>query len=390
MRNTIEYLLKHNIFLQKAYQTVLSAFFRLIGIFIRTDDRLILFSAFNGKNYNDSPKAVYEYMKMLPECASFRFVWAFEHPNQFPKPDCEKVKTDTWKYFITALKAKYWVTNVNIGRGLHFKKKATVYLNTWHGTGPKKGGNAVNGRKDYNFSDIDILCCDGEYLKEIMIRDFGASEENILMCGRPREDELYHATPEKVRSCREKLNLPPDKKVILYAPTWRDSKNGGKSYPLDLPIHPELWEKELKDDYIVLIRAHSLVTDLMKINYTSFIRNVSAHPDINDLYLASDLLISDYSSAFTDYSILSKPMLCFAYDYASFDRERGLYFDLRDHFDVLFTEDELLQKIKNLDSGREREIAEKYRNHFIRRQDNATQQCVRRLLELSQRQKSGE
>lgn len=385
MKTRLEYILKHNLYIQSVYKYVFSVFFKFIGLFIRTDEKLVLLNSFGGRHYNDSPKVLFEHMICDPSFDNFKFVWAFEHPEKFDIPRAEKIKIDTWKYFKTALKAKYWITSVNIERGLNFKKKETVYLNTWHGTGPKISGNGVLGRKDYDFSYVDILCCDGEYLKNIFLKDYNALEKNILLSGRPREDELYKLTEEKIEEYRRLLDIPKGKKVIFYAPTWRESTNLGKSYSIKLPMDIEKWRSQLQDEYVILLRTHSFTNEIVGIEFDDFIRNVSDYPEINHLYAVSDVLISDYSSVFFDFAILEKPIICFAYDYEEYVRTRGLYFDLEKEFPggVLRTEDEVIDKILNMDYLKMCKETSEFRERFVSRGDNATEMCITELLKRS-------
>ena len=106
MRQRLIYILKHNAAVQAVYCVVMSFVLRVMGLFIKTDDHLVLFVSFMGKNFNDSPKAIYDYMKAHQEYSGYRSIWAFEDPSKFP--DLETVKIDTPAYFKTALKAKYW------------------------------------------------------------------------------------------------------------------------------------------------------------------------------------------------------------------------------------------------------------------------------------------
>ena len=124
MRQRLIYVLKHNVILQKLYRVNMSFVFRVLGLLLPTDDNLVIFVSFMGMGFNDSPKAIYDYMQAHPEYEHYRCVWAFEHPEKFP--NLETVKIDTPAYFKTALKAKYWITNTNIERGLRFKKKNQV------------------------------------------------------------------------------------------------------------------------------------------------------------------------------------------------------------------------------------------------------------------------
>jgi CDP-glycerol glycerophosphotransferase len=139
-KNKIEYILKHNLLIQKTYKSIFSLVFKTIRFFVKTNQNLVLINSFGGRRYNDSPRTVYERILTNSDLNHLTVVWAFEKPEEFDIPS-KKVKIDTLQYFLTALKAKYWISNVNIERGLHFKKKQTRYLNTWHGIPLKLVGN---------------------------------------------------------------------------------------------------------------------------------------------------------------------------------------------------------------------------------------------------------
>ncbi|MBQ6904254.1 MAG: CDP-glycerol glycerophosphotransferase family protein, partial [Lachnospiraceae bacterium] len=182
MHDKLAFLIKHTSVIQFFYRYIMSFVFRFIGLFIRTDEKLILFNSYGGDRYDDSPQVLYEAIKKDDRFAGYHFVWAFCNPVKFNKEkypeiwnaQTKLVKIDSLSYFIAALKAKVWITNVNIERGLHFKKKKTIYLNTWHGTGPKKSGNAIAGRRDYDFSYVDIICVDGKHSRDSMVKWFNA------------------------------------------------------------------------------------------------------------------------------------------------------------------------------------------------------------------------
>ena len=235
MRDRLIYILKHNKFIQKLYVVIMGFVFRIWGMFQKTDEKLVLFVSFMGKNFNDSPKVMYDYMQSHPGYKKYRCVWAFEHPESFP--ELETVRIDTPAYFKTALKAKYWITNTNIERGLKFKKIDQVYLNTWHGIALKYIGNDCPGRKDYNFDTLDYLVVSGDHDERVFKSAFNAKSSSYLRCGMPRNEELWLADDNAKAQMRKELGIPEDKKVILYAPTWRESTDGGKTYAIKPPIH---------------------------------------------------------------------------------------------------------------------------------------------------------
>lgn len=377
MKACLEYLIKHNVFVQLCYRKVVSFFFNILGCFIKTDPKLVLLTSMSGDQYSDSPEVLFQAMLKDNHFKDYHYIWAFKAPEKFKVPHAETIKIDTMRYFITALKAKIWITNVNIERGLNFKKKHTIYLNTWHGTGPKKGGNAVPGRKDYDFSRVDIFCCDGQYTHDVFVKWWNAKEENMLWCGRPREDELFDFAPSDAISIRKKIGWPDNKKVILYMPTWRESNNR--------ELNLNLWRKKLSQDYVLLIREHHF-SKYDEIDNDGFIYDVSKYNDVNELYYISDILISDYSSAFFDYGLLGKPMLCYAYDYDSYIKSPGLFMDLKNEFPtgIQYSEEEVIEKILNMNYQQACAATKNYVKKYVDHSQNATQCCLNKLIELTE------
>lgn len=380
MRQRLAYFLKHNLLLQKIYKVCMSGAFRFLGLFIATDPNLVLFSSFMGSKYNDSPKAIYDYMQSHQQYKKYRCVWAFEKPADYP--GLETVKMDSVRYFVTALRAKYWITNTNIERGLSFKKKKTVYLNTWHGIALKKIGNDCPGRKDYNFKTLDYLCVSGNHDEQVFRSAFGAEENCYLRCGMPRNDVLWQATQQQKDQYREKLGIAPNKKVILYAPTWRDSADGGRSYAIKLPVDFAAWKAKLGKEYVVLFRAHHITTEVQDVQFDDFIRDVSDYPEVNDLMIAADMLITDYSAIAFDYAILCRPILCYAYDYETYLADRGTYFDIDEKYPMKScrTQQELLEKIVTLDYEKESANTKVFRYAFVQYGKDATRQCVEKVF----------
>lgn len=383
MKSKIEYILKHNVFIQQTYKLVLSLFFRFIGLFVRTNQNLILFNSFGGRKYNDSPKNIFEYMISQKSYQNLTFVWAFEQPENFDIPQANKIKIDSWKYFITALRAKYWVSSVNIERGLKFKKKQTIYLNTWHGAGTKKIGNAVAGRKDFDYSNVNIMLVQSHYEMEIFAKDFQVREQSFLLSGFPRGDELFNTSASQIEDYKEALNIPKDKRVILYAPTWRESTNKGLSYDLKPPISIEKWQKKLESDYVVLFRTHAFTTKVMNLHFNDFIRDTSSYDNLNHLLLISDVLITDYSTIVFDFSILGKPFLCFGYDYDEYKKERGFYIDLELEYPngVQYNEDEILELVINMDYPAQCKAVKDFKTKFIEAGGKATERAVSSLMQ---------
>lgn len=386
MHDKLEYMIKHNVLIQFLYRHIMSFVFRFVGLFVKTDNRLILINSFGGEQYSDSSKVLYKALLIDKRFSDYHFAWAFDDPERFSEKSCpdvhnsrtELVKIDTFSYFITALKAKVWISNVNIERGLHFKKKGTIYLNTWHGTAPKKGGNAYKGRKDYDFSYVDILCVDGEYEKSVMTEMYNGLEKNMLWCGRPREDELFTFTASDRNRIRSELNIPKEKKALLYMPTWREGINHGLDW--------DEWERRLGNQYVVLVRTHHF----SKVNIFSghgngFWIDVSTYPNVNDLYWVSDILISDYSSAIFDFGLLGRPVISFAKDHDAYMKEYGLFMsDWENRFPngVMRSDEQVIRFIETMDYSEQAAVCKAFIDSIVSHPGSATDACINRLNEL--------
>lgn len=384
-RARLDYILKHNYFIYQVFNFSVSSFLKVLGWFIKIDDKMIVFSGHTRK-YNDSPRTLYEYMLNNPKkYGQYKCVWALEDPENVDIPGNPiKVKTDTLKYFITTLKAKYWIACVNIERSLHYKKKGCRYLNTWHGTPLKHVGNDAGGRKDYDFSSMDLFCYASDYEKDIYQRAFHTKDTAMIGTGLPRNDELYKTTEKEIAEIKTRLNIPNDKKVILYAPTWRDSTDNGKTCSIKPPIEVKKWEKELQKDYIVLFRMHAYTNKLLGLEFNDVLRDFSSYPNVNDLFKIADILISDYSASIVDFAILERPILCFAYDYERYSSDRGIYMDYTKDMPsgILKTEDEVLDSIKTMDYVEEcGKTKVMLKNKLLHYGGNATEECLTKLFE---------
>lgn len=384
-RARLDYWLKHNKAFYKFFNLTVSNAFKLWGFFIPMDDKLVIFSA-HSRKYNDSPKALYEYMISHPEIyGNYKYVWALEDPEHVNIPGpAKKIKSDTLEYFKTTLKAKYWITCVNIERSLHYKKKKCRYMNTWHGAPIKFGGNDAVGRQDYDFSSVDVYSYASEFELNISKHSLGYRDDACIPYGPPRNDVLYHTTEEEVAEIKKKLGLPLDKKLILYAPTWRDSSDGGKTYAMKPPVDMNKFKNALKDDYIFLMRTHQYTNKLLGVEFDDFCRDFCSYPDVNDLLKVSDIMISDYSAIIADFSIFEKPILCFAYDYEDFKSSRGLYLDYTKDMPsgILRSDDEVISYIQNMNFDEEcRKTKSLLKEKLAKYGGNATKMCLDKLFE---------
>ena len=314
------------------------------------DDKLVYFQTFSGRGYSDSPKAMYEYMRKAPEYKDYKFVWSFREPEKYRElledGRTELVKFRTRADNIALRKAKYWIANYRMLDYQH-PRKGQIYVQCWHGTPLKRLGydidasdNAMNSigeiREKYrtDAKKFSYLLSPSPFASEKFATawDLNATHQThkIIEEGYPRNDRLINAGDEERTGIRKKLGVD-DKKVILYAPTWRDNQHiSGEGYSYKTEVDFDRLKEALGDKYVILFRAHYLVANSFDFDrYDGFVRDVSSYDDINDLYLASDLLITDYSSVFFDYSNLERPVIFYMYDLDQYEHEmRGFYLSL--------------------------------------------------------------
>ena len=380
-------IIKYFSWVYKIYYCIFSVLINLLKLVIQPNDKLILFNSYGGRKYDDSPKVIYEEMIRDARFHDFRYVWAFHEPERFDVPGTAiKIKTNSIRYFITALEARAWITNSGITRGLRFKGKKTFFLNTWHGTPIKSMGIDVTD-PDIAFiapktARIDKMNVQSQYEVELFGRAFGLENSQFLQCGLPRNDALVRCTREENLALKRRLKIPEDKKVILYAPTFRDYEHdAGRNCILMPPINLNTWQTALQTGFVLLFRVHYEVAKSMEIKENDFVRDMTGYPVLDELMKVADVLISDYSSIFFDFSVMDKVMLHFTYDYDEYARRRGLYFDIREWLSGANQEEKVIDILKNLNWTAEVDRCIQFREHFVNFYGNATKQTLNCIAE---------
>lgn len=359
--------------------------FRMMCIKYPTDEKTIMFNAFNGKQWADSPKAIYEYMLRDERFADFKFIWTFrrekleEIRDQFTDPRTTLVLYRSRDFYEAHARAKYLVTN---WRMLPFliKKRNQVLIETWHGTPLKKigldstiEGNPLTSQKEshkHYFDDAkryDYFVSPSAFCTRVFATAFGLDQlhkENILIeTGYPRNDFLISHLPEDEVRIKKELGIPLDKKIILYAPTWRDNQHAlGVGNTLDVDSTFSKFMREISDDYVVLLRLHYLIASQVDVTeYGGRVFDFSKLDDVNLLYVISDILITDYSSVFFDYANLNRPILFYMYDLEEYRTQiRDFYIDLEElPGPIVMTQEALLNAVYRTD-----DIAEEYRERY--------------------------
>ncbi|WP_416043174.1 CDP-glycerol glycerophosphotransferase family protein [Bacillus halotolerans] len=345
---------------------VYSVLFQLFALLPR-NNKLILFESYSGKQFSCNPRAIYEYLQENKDRYDYKLIWSIDkrYMSALEGVDAAYIKRFSFKWLWYMATAKYWITNSRLPLWIP-KPKKTLYVQTWHGTPLKKLANDMDEvhmpgttteKYKQNFlreaSKWDYLISPNAYSTEIFKSAFQFNKE-IIEAGYPRNDILYSSNKESlIKKVKQELGINEDKKVILYAPTWRDNefKKVGQ-YKFKLQFDLEEMKSELGESVVILLRMHYLVSEQFNLGkYNDFVKDVSLYKDIRDLYLISDLLITDYSSVFFDYINLKKPIVFFVYDLPIYrDSIRGFYFDFQQKTPGSFvqTSEELIKTVKDL------------------------------------------
>lgn len=342
--------------------TVFRWCFFLIGR-LPAKSNLIVFESFFGRQYSCNPRAIYEYMH--DHCPEYRLVWSAskDHIDLFRRHELPYVRRFSIRWLFCMTRANFWVTNVRLPAWM-VKPKHTVYLQTWHGTPLKRlaldmdevhmpGTNSEKYKMNFlkESSRWDFLIAPNLYSSKIFKRAFGFNGQ-MIESGYPRNDILYRDHRQQlIRALKEKCGLPADKKILLYAPTWRDNQFYAKGrYKFSLALDLDRMREKLQTDYVLMMRTHYLIADQLDFSaYEGFVRDFSNYEDIRDLYLMADLLITDYSSVFFDYANLRRPIVFFTYDIEDYrDHLRGFYFDFEKEAPgpIVRTTDEVIREVR--------------------------------------------
>jgi len=298
----------------------------------------IFFEAWKGRQYSDNPRAIHE--ELVRRGDPRRMVWAVENHGVETPDGVETVVTASRAYYRALGRARWVVSNDSMPKH-YVKRDGSHYGQTWHGTPLKRIGfdieNLQMANKEYleqfakEVAKWDALVSPNSYSTDIFRHAFHY-DGPVLESGYPRNDVFHRPAERAARTAaaRQRLGIEPGRRVILYAPTWRDDQyDRAGRYQFAMKLDLERMHRRFRDDSVLLIRGHQLVAARVDTSmFGGFARNVSHYPDISDLYLVADVLVTDYSSVMFDFVNTGRPMLFFTHDLDAYrDDLRGFYFD---------------------------------------------------------------
>ncbi|WP_034089884.1 bifunctional glycosyltransferase/CDP-glycerol:glycerophosphate glycerophosphotransferase [Streptacidiphilus albus] len=357
----------------------------------------VLYDVFEGKSYSDSPRAVHQ--ELVRRGSELEHLWVVRDDRMIPPAGASAVVYESTEWYEALARSRYIVGNTHLPSWIE-RREGQVIIQTWHGTPLKRIGFDFDN--DW-FSDTaylealeregkqwSLLVSPNSFSTPILKRAF-RYEGEILASGYPRNDVLLAEDREKrAEEVRRFLGLPEGKKIVLYAPTWREDRvRHAGGHQLDLRLDLQQARKSLGDDHVLLVRPHAHVVEPVPGEGDGFVWDVGSYPDIQDLYLIADVLVTDYSSVMFDYAITGRPILFFTYDLEHYrDALRGFYFDFEATAPgpLLATSEELVAALRDLDPVTE-EYAPAYRafrEKFCDLDDgSASRRVVDRMLGLA-------
>lgn len=350
------------------YYALACLIYRVILLFTRMNEDSLVFISFMGEQYSDSPRAIYEELKRHEKYRNFTCYWIFKDPTKFAGftalKNAKIMRYSGLSYYLALAKAKYIISNARIKNEIKLRKNQ-VYVQTWHGTPLKKlgfdigvadfkdiGGDKKSLTNNYLLDSrrYSYVLSPSPYFTEKISSAFGIKDRSIFLeLGYPRNDFLYDYKDSDVDEIKRELNLKSDKKIILYAPTFREAYLKNNSYEHTLALDLKRLKIELGAEYILLLRLHYYVSSRLDLRgFEDFAIDVSDYYDISRLYVISDMLITDYSSTFFDFAILNRPIIFYMYDRELYNKKmHDFYVDLDElPGKVVEEEAELVNEIK--------------------------------------------
>jgi CDP-glycerol glycerophosphotransferase len=315
----------------------------------------VLFESWRGQ-FSDNPRAISE--ELHRRGAGVEHVWVIDPALRCDLPDwVVPVAPGGWQHLAMMGRARYHVANGTV-LGFHRKRRGQTFLQTWHGTPLKRIGldtrrsDSRVARKaaktlERNIPNWDLLISPSRFSTPILRSAFRYSGR-IVETGYPRNDLLLSPDAGSIRDrTRTALGIDPGQRVVLYAPTFRDER------PFALEADTQRLARALGDEYVVLLRTHQLDARWLTLGAEALFRDVSGYEDNRELFLAADLLVTDYSSLMFDFAVTRKPMLFFTPDLEHYrDELRGFYIDFEAEAPgpLLATVEQLADAVLDLDA----------------------------------------
>lgn len=296
------------------------------------------FESYQGKQFSCNPKAIFEYC--TKNYSNKVFVWSLNEKLDFSEYSSVnkiiQVKPKSLKYYFYLLTSKYVFTNIELSTFIP-KRKKSIWVNTWHGGGAFKKVEHLETNfyskvtKKIQQKNTDFYISSSKIFTQVMSNSTGIVEDKFLKIGMPRNDIFFENQNEQNKikqQVKDFYKIPDENLILLYAPTYRGNANSANfNMELNFELIKTKIENRFNKKVSVLVRSHHCV-NYLNVNH-SFILNGTIYPDMQDLLVASDILITDYSSCIWDFALTGKTGFLFVPDLEEYEKNRGLYTDIK-------------------------------------------------------------
>ena len=354
----------------------------------------IFISCFEGMGYRCSCKYIAE--ELIRGNYPVKLVWVVTDENISDLPECiTRVTAYTSAYYRELYTSKICITNSTINL-FGIKKEGQYYINTWHGYGPFKrvqGSWSINRERLDEIKRINAnydLFLTGSTFYSQVYRDSFLYEGEICECGAPRNDLLF-AEGAGIRDsvCRQ-FSIPEGKRIVLYAPTFRTgTKNSFDRYDLDMPAVLEALSARFHGEFVLMYRFHHYLHAIAKCQgfYDNGI-DATYYPDIQELLVAADVVITDYSSLMWDFSLQRRPVFLYQNDEDEYLDDRGFYCPVSQWpYPKARKKEELLDIIEHFDNEKYmRELNEFLKKYGSCDDGNASRKAVEKIMNVIENQ----
>ena len=332
----------------------------------KVNNKKVIFISYTGKQYSCSPKYIFQEMrKEMPE---YECLWAFDEPDKFKfleKYGVRLLKYNSKEFVKECRTAVYVITNVGISCWLPLSKEQLL-INTWHGGGTyKRMGFSLDNMQWWEKKRVlmerknpTVFLSSCKAASRMVIREGMQHKGEIIKSGMPRNDMLIkNNRSDLVKKVKEYLNIPLETKILLYAPTFRESKEV-EDYAFEYKAVQRALEKRFGGNWKILFRAHYHVMKHLNICEKDVI-DASLYPDMQELLYVTDVLVTDYSSSVWDFSFTGKPCLLYATDLEYYQKGRDFYMDIHEWpFPLAENGQELIYNIENFDNDKYKKAVE--------------------------------
>ena len=337
---------------------IIIALFYLLRVFPIKKNKVIA-TAFGGIRYGDNQKPMLEALHEM--CPETDIVWVKKHGYEYELPEwmrCVYPWTIRWLYdYVTA---KIWINNC-MNPAYFRKRKGQLYIETWHGgLGIKKIFGDVQTRKTQRYKKqleraaklADVFISNSDHLSAIY-RNTLCYNGPIWKCGYPMNDILFTESPQITEKVKKTLNIPATNKIFLYAPTHRDKfvKEGRVDESVFFSDFTDLRQslsQKFGGEWTILLRWHQGQMKMLSgTKIPSNVVNATSYPDMQELLMATDVMMSDYSSCIFDAAMRRIPCFIYASDYDEYRKYRGVYYEMEElPFPYAKSNDELEQNVR--------------------------------------------